>query len=168
MKYDVTIAGRVFEVEVDGHAVCVGGRSATGRLMAVPGTPLVRLALDGRSTTFAMQRVPGGWQVSHAGRDFPVEVADERTRALRSTVGAPVRRPEGGLVKAPMPGLVVRLEVEVGQAVQAGTGLLVLEAMKMENEIRATVAGTVKRIMVSPRQTVDRGSELLEIETGQG
>ena len=63
-----------------------------------------------------------------------------------------------------MPGMVVRCEVREGTIIEAGDGLLILEAMKMENEIRATRNGTVKKILVRDRQVVDKGELLLIIE----
>ncbi|HEX9393001.1 MAG TPA: biotin/lipoyl-containing protein, partial [Gemmatimonadales bacterium] len=71
----------------------------------------------------------------------------------------------GGVVKAPMPGLVVRVEVQEGQRVEAGAGLVVVEAMKMENELRATRAGVVSRVHVKAGQTVDRGVPLVTLES---
>jgi glutaconyl-CoA decarboxylase len=70
----------------------------------------------------------------------------------------------GQVLKAPMPGKVVLVAVEVGQAVKPGDGLIVLEAMKMENEFRATVTGTVKEIRVRPGQAVNPGDPLVVIE----
>jgi len=67
-----------------------------------------------------------------------------------------------------MPGLVLRLEVEEGQAVRIGTGLLVLEAMKMENEIRAVEVGVVRKILVRAGQAVEKGAVLVEISPQQG
>jgi len=69
-----------------------------------------------------------------------------------------------GGTSTPMPGLVLRLEVDEGQSVTPGMGLVVLEAMKMENEIRAQSAGTVRRIHVKTGQAVEKGTPLLEIE----
>lgn len=67
-------------------------------------------------------------------------------------------------VRSPMPGMVVRSEVQEGTAVRVGDGLLILEAMKMENEIRAAKEGVVKRILVAERQVVEKGELLLIIE----
>jgi pyruvate carboxylase subunit B len=91
------------------------------------------------------------------------EVADERARNLKRLVGQAGQRSEGGIVRAPMPGLVLRLEVVLGQKITTGAGLLVLEAMKMENEIRANAAGVIKQIFVQPGQPVDKGASLMEI-----
>ena len=63
-----------------------------------------------------------------------------------------------------MPGLVVRVQVEPGQPVSSGAGLVVLEAMKMENELRATTAGTVRRVRVRPGEAVEKGQVLVEFD----
>jgi pyruvate carboxylase subunit B len=63
-----------------------------------------------------------------------------------------------------MPGMIVRVNVSEGDAVQAGQGLVVMEAMKMENELRATASGTVKRVHVAPGTAVEKGALLLEME----
>jgi pyruvate carboxylase subunit B len=62
-----------------------------------------------------------------------------------------------------MPGLVVRVNVAVGDSVQAGQGVVVMEAMKMENELRASASGTVKAINVSPGKAVEKGTVLVEL-----
>jgi biotin carboxyl carrier protein len=67
-------------------------------------------------------------------------------------------------LKAPMPGRVIVIEVTVGQVVAPGDGLIVLEAMKMENEFKAAVAGTVKEIRVTPGQAVNPGDVLVVVE----
>ncbi|MCU0442812.1 MAG: biotin/lipoyl-binding protein [Bacteroidia bacterium] len=67
-------------------------------------------------------------------------------------------------VKAPMPGLVLRIMVEEGQSVQKGDSLLVLEAMKMENVIKASGQGTVKKILVQPKQTVDKNQTMIVLD----
>ncbi len=102
--------------------------------------------------------------ISAGGKDFDVEIDDERSLLIKSF--HPKASAGGGLtkVKAPMPGLVVRLEVEKGQAVKPGQGLLVLEAMKMENEIRSRVEGTVEQIDVRPGVAVEKDELLMTIK----
>ncbi|MEE8573603.1 MAG: biotin/lipoyl-containing protein, partial [Gemmatimonadota bacterium] len=101
--------------------------------------------------------------VHHRSETWPVAVVDERTRQLRELTGQQGKQQTGGVVKAPMPGLVLRLEVEVGQRVEAGAGVVVLEAMKMENEIKSTGSGVVKTIHVSVGEAVDKGAPLVEV-----
>ena len=147
------------------ETVRLGSRTIQAGMVSIPGSPLRRVAIDGVSRTYALLRSPDGWVVQRGGRSWPVEVSDERTRSIRQMVGVKKASAAGGSVKAPMPGLVLRLEVEEGQPVSVGTGLLVLEAMKMENEIRAAESGIVKKILVRAGQAVEKGAVLLEIAT---
>ncbi len=163
MKYGVTIGGRTFEVEVAGERVLVDGRSFETELDVIPGTPLRRLVVDGRARTLALVRSEHGWTVQCGGERWEARVVDERTRQLEALTGAGAGGPQGGVIRAPMPGLVLRLEVELGQAVEHGTGLVVLEAMKMENEIRSPASGIVTAIRVEPGQPVEKGAVLVEI-----
>ena len=89
---------------------------------------------------------------------------EDSTKQLASKVLGGTRRtatgPEG---RSPMPGMVVRCEVQEGTKVKPGDGLLILEAMKMENEIRANTGGVIKRMLVKERQVVEKGELLLTI-----
>jgi biotin carboxyl carrier protein len=97
------------------------------------------------------------------GTTYHIRVDDERSRMARSLVVD--RRSAGGsyLVKAPMPGLITRIEVNSGAEVDTGTGLLVLEAMKMENEIRSQKRGKVGTIHVEVGKAVEKGELLMSI-----
>jgi len=163
VKYDVRIGERSFEVDVDGERVRVGGRELVATLVPVPGGPLRRLILPDAVRTVALVRSREGWTVHHHGRSWTAEVVDERTRSVERLVGRPAHHAADGAVWAPMPGLVLRVEVTEGQQVAAGAGLVVLEAMKMENEIRAPVAGAVRRILVAKGEAVEKGTTLLEV-----
>jgi len=92
-------------------------------------------------------------------------VVDERTRQIQTLTGGRVAAPPTGTIRAPMPGLVVRVAVEPGQQVDAGAGLVVVEAMKMENELRAPGAGVVAAVHVAPGQVVERGAALVTLES---
>jgi pyruvate carboxylase subunit B len=165
MKYFVMIAGREITVEVDGERVLVEGRELTAHLRPVPGTPLRHLVFGGASLTLAMDRVEAGrWQLLVGGSSAEVEVVDERTRHIRSLTGGGAGPPAVPHLKAPMPGLVVRVLVTPGQAVVPGQGLVVLEAMKMENELRSSTAGTVRAVPATAGQVVEKGQVLVEFE----
>ena len=97
----------------------------------------------------------GHWAITRRGERTEIEVIDERTRHIRSLTGAGDRPRGPAALKAPMPGLVVRVQVEAGQSVAAGAGVVVLEAMKMENELRAAAAGTVRTVRVSAGEAVE-------------
>ena len=93
-----------------------------------------------------------------------LRVLDERTRAIRDVSAANAAPSGPAPILAPMPGLVIRVNVNPGDRIEAGHGVVVMEAMKMENELRATTAGTVKSIKVAPGTAVERGALLVELE----
>jgi biotin carboxyl carrier protein len=165
VKYIVAIAGREVEVEVDGEQVSVAGRTVPAALASVPGTPLRQLTLDGRAEAVAVERLGSGrWAVTRLGERTEVEVLDERARHIRSLTATGERARGPAALKAPMPGLVVRVHAEPGQTVAAGASLVVLEAMKMENELRAAAPGVVRAVRVGAGAAVEKGEVLVEFE----
>lgn len=165
MKYVVMVDGRTIEVEVDGERVSVDGQTHSATLGAIPGTPLRQLLLDGRPLTLSVEALGHGrWALTPVGERWEVEVLDERTRYVRSITGAGDRRPTADVLKAPMPGLVVRVQTQPGDKVSAGAGLIVLEAMKMENELKAAASGVVKAVRVVAGEAVEKGQVLVEFE----
>jgi biotin carboxyl carrier protein len=167
MKYIVEIAGKRIEVLVDGDQVSVdGGPAERTRLSEIEGTP-VRLVSIGDAVHRVMARRDGQrgkYLLRIDGRRYPVEALDERTRAIRdlSVAAAGPQGPQP--VRAPMPGLIVRINVKSGDEVIAGQGVAAMEAMKMENELRAPAAGRVKAIHVKVGQAVEKGALLVEFE----
>lgn len=165
MKYIVTVGGREVDVEVDGDLVTVAGRSLGGILTTTPGTPIRQLLLDGQAESLAIEGAGSGrWTITRGGERWDVEVLDERTRHIRGLTGGNTQARGPAALKAPMPGLVVRVQVEPGAVVAAGAGVVVLEAMKMENELRAASAATVRTVRVKPGEAVEKGQVLVEFE----
>ena len=147
--YRVTLADRILEVDLvyAGWAV----RS-------------LRLLRDGTQYSLVHNRTGNVHEILMQGSRIEVEIVDPlalRRKSREDAVG------EGGVVRALMPGRIVRLLVESGQAVQKGTGLLILEAMKMENEIQAPTDGTVEEIFVKPGETVESGAALVHLAPEQ-
>ncbi len=165
MRYFVTVGDREMEVDLTGTTPVVDGTPVHAEMVALPGTPVRHLLVDGRSHAFVARPSErrGRWEISLGGTRFQVEAVDERTRAIREMTGGADAETEKTVV-APMPGLVVKVEVEVGQQVRAGQGVVVVEAMKMENELKAPADGVVARIEVQPGQTVEKGATLLVLE----
>jgi len=165
VRYFVTIGAQTHEVEVEGSRVVVGGVALETGLAAVSGTPLYHLLLGGESWTVAAEPLEGGgrWALGLVGERVEVAVQDERTRAIEAGTAPGRRVSGGGTVRAPMPGLVVRIEVAEGQEVDAGTGLVVVEAMKMENELRAPRSGRVQTVHVAVGQAVEKGASLVTL-----
>jgi biotin carboxyl carrier protein len=98
------------------------------------------------------------------GYRFETEALDERTRAIRDLSAASAGPVGPAPILAPMPGLIVRVNVKVGDTVEAGQGVVVMEAMKMENELRAATAGVVKSVGVVAGTAVEKGTLLVALE----
>jgi pyruvate carboxylase subunit B len=163
VKYSVTIRGRTLEVEIRGGEARVDGEVVHAALHAVPGSPLRLLMLPDGADTYALVRQEGGWAVHVAGEVWDAEVVDERTRRLREVTGGGRAAAGQVAVKAPMPGRVVRVEVEAGGLVRPGQGVVVLEAMKMENELTSPIAGRVTAVCVQAGSAVTKGTVLVEV-----
>jgi pyruvate carboxylase subunit B len=166
MKYFVRINGERHEVTLDGEGVHVDGDDVAAQVMNVEGTP-VRMVTIGDEVHRVVARPSesrGAYTLWLDGWRFEVEALDERTQAIRDLSGNSAGPSGPAPLKAPMPGLIVRVNVQVGDQVQAGQGIVVMEAMKMENELRATAAGKVKSILAAPGQAVEKGALLVELE----
>ncbi|HEX2166368.1 MAG TPA: biotin/lipoyl-containing protein [Longimicrobiales bacterium] len=165
MLYHVTIGSRVVTVELTGDRVLVDGEDAgVADLVPLPGTPVRHLQLDGRSVTVVAHRDESSWSLHVDGWPVRAEVVDERTRAIRAMTGRAGAAQGPRPVRAPMPGMIVRTEVSVGDTVRAGQGVVVMEAMKMENELKAETDGIVARVLIEPGQAVEKGAVLVEFE----
>lgn len=165
MRYHVTVEGHEFQVDLLADGVSVDGRRVEASLDRVTGTRVRTLLLDGNSWAWdASGSGSGLWALHAGGRTLETEVLDDRARTIRALVrkaaGASGPRP----LRAPMPGLVVKVEVSVGDQVARGQGLVVMEAMKMENELKSEGAGRVTRIHVETGATVQKDQVLVEVE----
>jgi biotin carboxyl carrier protein len=165
MRYFVTLGDRTVEVDLSGPHPVVDGVPVQAQITGLPGTAVRSLLVDGRSYTLTAHpgEQRGRWSLALGRERFTADAVDERTRAIREMTGdteAEVQK----TITAPMPGLVVKIEVEEGQAVRAGQGVIVVEAMKMENELKAPADGVVSKILVQERQTVDKGVTLIILE----
>jgi biotin carboxyl carrier protein len=163
----------IFEATVDGRAAQVEVRSAGGlHTVLVDGRPLrmevhptarhfTTLIIDGRSYDAGVLRQGATHSVAVSGATFEVALV-----AAARGAAAPHRKASPGpaQVNAPMPGKIVRVSAVAGQDVKAGDCLVVMEAMKMENEIRAPRAGRVKDIVVKEGQAVESGALLILVE----
>lgn len=167
MKYFVDWAGRtrVVEIATKGGAtkVTVDGVEHPVDLESVEGTGLHSLLLDDRSVAFAARFEGSTAVLAFHDREVRVLVEDERTReSTKWTAGA--KKATGiGEIKSVMPGVVKELRVAEGAAVEAKQPLLVLEAMKMENDILAPKSGVVSEIFAVPGQAVETSEKLLVV-----
>ena len=146
MIYHVTVGARTFVVELGAEAVLVDGREVDVDLGHVEGGPVRSLLLDGASQRLVARRVAReSWDLHLRGRRIRAAVVDERTRTIREMTGQGQGASGPRPILAPMPGLVLRVEVSEGDVVHPGQGIVIVEAMKMENELK------------SPRLTLSRG-----------
>jgi biotin carboxyl carrier protein len=165
VKYFVNIGNREFEVVIEGDQVTVNGEACQAHLTTIPGTLLRHLLLGDRSFTLPFEsRGSGQWSMSFQGETWEAHVVDERTRHIRSLTGAGEEQRGPAALKAPMPGLVVRVDATAGQTVAQGASIVVLEAMKMQNELRAAASGVIASVRVTPGQAVEKGQVLVEFE----
>lgn len=169
MNLRVTIDGRPAELELRCNGESCSFRLLSGRGETVEKAAWLRevepsiflVLLGGRSYEARIEPGDGHAIVSLRGRRFAVEVEDPRRLKRRSSsvLG------EGVLsIAAPMPGKVVRVLAAEGDEVQAGQGLVVVEAMKMQNEMKAPKAGRVKMLAARPGASVAAGEVLATIE----
>ncbi len=164
MRYYVTLDARTFEVELGPDGPLIDGQAVDADLAHVEGTDLRNLILDGESyRLLARKQGRGSWEVHLRGRKIVAEALDERTVAIRALTGAAAGPTGPEPIRAPMPGLVVKVEVEEGDLVEAGQGVVIVEAMKMENELKATAAGVVSRIHVAAGEAVEQDQILIDL-----
>jgi biotin carboxyl carrier protein len=164
MILDATIDGRTLRVDVreehDGSYIVKLDEQALRVDARDAGRGLLSLIIEGQSHAAAVERHAEGYTVVLGHQSFEVgfqEAAHGLPSATKTATG-PAK------LKAPMPGKIVRLLASVGADVTAGQGLVVMEAMKMENELKAPRAGRVKELPVQEGQTVDAGTLLAVVE----
>jgi biotin carboxyl carrier protein len=164
MKYITTIDDKQFTVEIiDEKHVSVDGKVYEIDFESVAGQPVFSLIVDGRSHESYIYQGDDNWQVLMRGRLYPVQVEDEREKRLRAAAGGGVAETGEFHLRAPMPGLVVAVPVTEGQSVKRGEVILILESMKMQNELKAPRDGTIGRIRVRAGETVEQKQTLLSM-----
>ena len=164
MKYITVVGEKQFLVEIiDDKHVSVDGKVYEVDFESVSGQPVYSLIVDGKSHESYVAQVEDIWQVLLRGRLYPVTVEDERERRLRAAAGSGVAETGEFHLKAPMPGLVVAVPVEEGQEVKKGQVLLILESMKMQNELKSPRDGKVRRIKVRAGESVEQRQTLLSV-----
>lgn len=163
-----------FAAEIEGETVLVEVTEVQGRFQVKigeevwevdarqPARETWSLLIGGASYVADVQEEAGAFVVDVGGQTYRI-LMEEEARHLIRTRGSGQGRTGGQVLVAPMPGKVVNVAVREGQAVKAGDGLVVIEAMKMENEFNASAAGTVREVRVQPGQAVNAGDVLVVI-----
>ena len=144
-----------YKIVIDDEEHIIDGRRLTGHMYS--------LIVENKSFTVDVAEKDDAYTVAYEGKSFQVGVLDER-KVRRGGAGASLGGAGEKEVCSMMPGKVVELLVQAGDAVEKDQGVIIIEAMKMENEIRAPVAGTVKAVHVAAGQAVESGELLVELE----
>ncbi len=162
MRYITTLGDREYLVEIiDEDHVVVDGTLYKINFHSVVDQPVYSLLVDDQSYEAYVYPVDEIWQVLLHGRFFPVQVEDEREKRLRLASGGQVKTGSEFKLKAPMPGLVVSVNVTEGQEVKVGDVLIVLESMKMQNQLKSPKAGFVTRLRARAGDSVEQRQVLL-------
>ncbi|MEQ1857298.1 MAG: biotin/lipoyl-containing protein [Longimicrobiales bacterium] len=165
VRYFVTIGDTTLSVDLDAEGMRIDGRAVDATLAGSDATPVRGLQVGAETFRLVADRgARGRWKLHLRGRALEVEVLDERTKAIRDVTGAGAGAMGPRPLVAPMPGMVLKVEVAEGDVVQAGQGMVIVEAMKMENELRATGPGRVTRVHVRRGEAVEKDQVLVDLE----
>jgi len=161
MKYLAEIDGLEFPIEIlDEHHVRFGEEVIEVDLAGVKGQPLYSLLVEGESYEGYVYSDDKAWQILLLGQFFSVKVIDERELRLRQQTKSAETT---NIIRSPMPGLIISMLVQEGQLIEKGKPLLILESMKMQNELCSPRSGVISRIRVSVGDAVDQKQVLLTI-----
>jgi biotin carboxyl carrier protein len=162
MRYEVKVNDQKYMLEVNQEGqVTVDGEDTQVEFSRIGDSGLYLLLVNNESFEGLVEEHDDIWQVVFRGDLYDVQVSDERAQLMRARAHMAV--PDSGElpIKAPIPGLVINIPVEVGQEVAKGDNLVILESMKMENELKAPRAGRIDRINVKVGNSVEQYQVLM-------
>ena len=164
-KYFAEIEGVEYQIEIlSNNRVVINGEPYELDFQALRQHLSYSLLLEGKSYEINIYQDNGFWEVLLRGTRFSVQVEDERERRLRMATGQSSKEEGKIIIQAPMPGLVIDIPVKEGQEVDEGDVLVILESMKMQNELNAPRAGRITRIQAKMDEHVERKQVLLVLE----
>jgi biotin carboxyl carrier protein len=161
MKYTTIINEQIFEVEIleDGKLLVNGNEHSVDFLWL--SESLYSIIKDNRSLELGIEENDGHYEVLLEGRLYEGQVLDQRAMLLLNRKGGLVLN--SGEVASPMPGLIVEVSVAEGDSVTSGQTVVILESMKMQNELKAPRDGVVEAVNVAQGQSVEKGTLLLTV-----
>ena len=164
-KYYATIEGVEYVIEITSEtSVTINGTPQTIDFQPLKQGSSCSLLVDGKLYEPNAYQENGGWEIIFGGRRFNVQVEGERERRLRLASGGTSLQQGRFVLASPMPGLVIDILVKEGDQVSEGDVLVILESMKMQNELTAPRDGTVTRIQAKVNDNVERKESLLVLE----
>ncbi len=154
----------VVAADKQGATVTIDGQDYRVESDWTPGQPLARLSINGAPLVMKVDLIPSGFRIRYRGADLPVHVRTPRQAELAALMPEKVAPDTSKLLLCPMPGLIVKVDVAVGDEVQEGQALCTVEAMKMENILRAEKKGTVSKINASAGDSLAVDEIIMEFE----
>jgi len=162
-KYITTVNDKKFTIDINHDGVItIDGQEIDADMLQMLDSAMYSILIAGQSHDIRMTEGEGVYEVQLSGEIFEVLVEDERTRRLAGLKGSASLTGEV-VIKAPMPGVVVEVVVDVDQAVEKDDILIIFESMKMQNEFKAPRAGTIKKIRIAPGDKVDQNAVMMVI-----
>ncbi|MFQ5398873.1 MAG: biotin/lipoyl-containing protein [Anaerolineae bacterium] len=172
MKYYTKVNDQEFIIEIDhDDEIVVNGERFAIDFQSLPAANIYSLLIDNSSLEGLAEERDDTWEVLIRGELYTVRVQDERAYRLAQARGTAAAVTGEAVVKSPMPGIIVSVPVSEGDLVQKGDKVVILESMKMENELHAPRDGVIGRVLVEPGASVEKGQSLVvvtdpEEETG--
>jgi biotin carboxyl carrier protein len=164
MKYITTIYEREYVIEIDHeHEITVNGEKYEIDFQHIAEGGILSLLLNHRSLEGIVEERDAFWEVLIHGELYSVQVQDERAYRLSKARGTVAAVTGEVTIQSPMPGLIIAVPVSEGMPVQSGQPVIILESMKMENELRAPRDGVVVRVSVQAGASVEKGQALVTI-----
>ncbi len=164
MKYMTTVNGQTYTIDIlpDGKLL-IDGEPRDVDFLSLDGKTLYSMLYDNMSYEGLVEEAEGEYDVLLWGALYRVKVLDEREQRLANSSAGFVPDDVEIVIRAPMPGLIIAVPVEPGQVVEAGQTLVILESMKMENELKAPRAGQVHQVSVKPGDSVEHNKRLVTV-----
>jgi biotin carboxyl carrier protein len=164
MKYVTTSGEREILIEIlDEHHITVDGVDYEIDFESVSEQTVYSLLANNNSYEALVYESEEGWQVLLHGSQYVLLVEDEREKRLRASLGGGPPENVDFHLRAPMPGLIVTVPVREGQMVEKGDVLVVLESMKMQNQLKSPRPGKISRVQVKPGDSVEQRDTLLSV-----
>jgi biotin carboxyl carrier protein len=164
MKYITTVNDQQYSIEIDQEGrITVDGDAFDVDFHSLAEGGILSLILNNHSLEAIVEERDQAWEVLIRGELYSVQVQDERAYRLAMARGVTAEVTGEAAIKSPMPGLIIAVTVEEGQLVSKGDQIVILESMKMENELRSPRDGVVKRLHVQPGASVEKDQLLATI-----
>jgi biotin carboxyl carrier protein len=169
MKYITTVHDETYIIEIGAdNRLTVNDEPYDIDFRQLSASDVTSLLLNNRSLEAVVAPHDDYWEVLIRGELYSVQVQDERTHRLSQARGSVHQLDGDAMIKSPMPGMIVAVRTAEGETVQKGDKIIILESMKMENELRSPCDGVVTQIRITPGASVEKDQVLAIISQHPG